>query len=283
MVTGVTLPLVETHAEPTSPVETLRQPGVPAVQFRGVHTRFGRHDVLSGVDFELIEGEFTCILGPSGCGKSTVLRIIGNLLPIQAGEVIVAGEEPSLAWRRLAYVFQSPRLVAWRTAIGNVQLGMELRYGRNLSKLEKRQRANAALDLVGLDADKDKFSGVLSGGERQRVAIARALAVDPDVILMDEPLSALDAQTKIRLRDEIVRIWKETKKTVVFVTHDVDEALYMADRVIVFSNKPTSVVGNYVLRQPRPRRLGADPDLTRLRREILTLLGVIDPSAREDQ
>lgn len=256
--------------------------GNKTVEFAGVHTTFAGNLVLSGVDFELARGEFACILGPSGCGKSTVLRIIGNLLPTQKGRVSIEGEVPSRAWEKLAYVFQSPRLVPWRSALSNVLLGMELRSGRSLAKGDRRARAHAALDLVGLSKDKDKFPGVMSGGERQRVAIARALAVDPDVILMDEPLSALDAQTKLRLRDEIVRIWRETGKTVVFVTHDVDEALYLADRVIVFSDKPTTVVGNYVLDQPRPRRLTTDPELTAVRAEILSLLGVQDASVLEE-
>jgi NitT/TauT family transport system ATP-binding protein len=251
---------------------------MPAIEFQGVHTKFGKEQVLSGIDFDVREGEFLCILGPSGCGKSTVLRIAGNLLPVQSGTVTVEGESPTEAWKRLAYVFQSPRLVPWRTAIGNVRLGLTLRYGKSLSNEEATRRANDAMELVGLSADKLKYPGVMSGGERQRVAIARALAVDPDVILMDEPLSALDAQTKIRLRDEIMRIWEETRKTVMFVTHDVDEALYLADRVLVFSNKPTTVVGNYHIERPRPRRLASDPELIQMRQEILGLLGVTDRS-----
>jgi NitT/TauT family transport system ATP-binding protein len=243
------------------------------VVFNGVSTSFGRERVLSNIDFSIVAGEFACVVGPSGCGKSTILRIIGNLLPEYTGEVRVGNARPADAWRRLGYVFQSPRLVPWRVAWRNVKLGLELRHGRSVPKAELDRRAKAALELVGLGQDMEKFPSVMSGGERQRVSIARALAVDPDVILMDEPLSAVDAYTKLRLREEIVRIWRETGKTILFVTHDVDEAIYLADRIIVLSAKPTHVLGNYVLPHDRPRDPDSDRALRELRRTILTSLG----------
>jgi NitT/TauT family transport system ATP-binding protein len=149
---------------------------------------------------------------------------------------------------------------------------MQLRYGR-LGRDDCRRRAREALALVGLANDADKFPAVLSGGERQRVSIARAIAVEPDIIMMDEPLSALDAQTKVRLRDEILRIWRETQKTVVYVTHDIDEALYLADKVIVFSSKPTKIVSTSLIDKPRPRDVERDLDLKRLKSEIFERLG----------
>lgn len=247
--------------------------------FNGVSTSFGRETVLSGISFAIGTGEFACVVGPSGCGKSTILRIIGNLLPEYTGEVRVADARPADAWRRLGYVFQSPRLVPWRVAWRNVRLGMELRVGGSVPRAELDRRAKAALDLVGLGQDMEKFPSVMSGGERQRVSIARALAVDPDVILMDEPLSAVDAYTKLRLRDEIIRIWRETGKTILFVTHDVDEAIYLADRIIVLSAKPTHVIGNYVLANDRPRDPDNDQALRELKRVILTSLGAQPASA----
>jgi NitT/TauT family transport system ATP-binding protein len=243
------------------------------VVFNGVSTSFGRERILSNIDFSIVAGEFACVVGPSGCGKSTILRIIGNLLPEYTGEVRIGNARPADAWRRLGYVFQSPRLVPWRVAWRNVQLGLELRHGRSVPKAELDRRAKAALELVGLGQDMEKFPSVMSGGERQRVSIARALAVDPDVILMDEPLSAVDAYTKLRLREEIVRIWRETGKTILFVTHDVDEAIYLADRIIVLSAKPTHVLGNYVLPHDRPRDPDSDRALRELRRTILATLG----------
>jgi NitT/TauT family transport system ATP-binding protein len=243
-----------------------------AVSFSGVRTHFAAEVVLDGIDFRVERGEFACLLGPSGCGKSTTLRIAGNLLTSYSGDVLVDGMPPAEAWRRLAYVFQSPRLVPWRTALGNVELGMQLRFGR-LARHDRRRRAREALALVGLANDSDKYPAVLSGGERQRVSIARALAVEPDIIMMDEPLSALDAQTKLRLRDEILRIWRETKKTVVYVTHDIDEALYLADKLIVFSSKPTKIISTSLIGKPRPRDVERDVDLRRIKSEVFERLG----------
>ena len=253
--------------------ELVNSSGNPMVVFNRVSTSFGRERVLSNIDFSIAAGEFACVVGPSGCGKSTILRIIGNLLPEYTGEVTVGNAKPADAWRRLGYVFQSPRLVPWRVAWRNVRLGMELRLGRSVPRAELDRRAKAALELVGLGNDMEKFPSIMSGGERQRVSIARALAVDPDVILMDEPLSAVDAYTKLKLRDEIMRIWGETGKTILFVTHDVDEAVYLADRIIVLSAKPTRVIGNYALRSDRPRDPDNDQALRDLKRTILTSLG----------
>jgi NitT/TauT family transport system ATP-binding protein len=242
------------------------------VAFSGVRTLFASEVVLDGIDFRIERGEFACLLGPSGCGKSTTLRIAGNLLTSYSGNVSVNGMPPSEAWRHLAYVFQSPRLVPWRTALGNVELGMQLRFGR-LPRDECRRRARESLALVGLANDAEKYPAVLSGGERQRVSIARAIAVEPDIIMMDEPLSALDAQTKLRLRDEILRIWRETQKTVVYVTHDIDEALYLADKVIVFSSKPTKIISTTMIDRPRPRDVEKDVELRRRKAEIFERLG----------
>jgi NitT/TauT family transport system ATP-binding protein len=256
-----------------APARQANSGGDPMVVFNDVSTSFGRERVLSDINFSIASGEFACVVGPSGCGKSTILRIIGNLLPEYTGEVRVGNAKPADAWPRLGYVFQSPRLVPWRVAWRNVRLGMELRLGRSVPKAKLDQRAKSALGLVGLGNDMEKFPSVMSGGERQRVSIARALAVDPDVILMDEPLSAVDAYTKLRLRDEIVRIWRETGKTILFVTHDVDEAIYLADRIIVLSAKPTRVIGNYILKPDRPRDPDNDQALRDLKRTILTSLG----------
>ena len=175
----------------------------------------GGERIYDKIDFAVEQGEFVCLLGPSGCGKSTSLRIIGDLIAPAGGRVAVNGKPPSEGWSEIAFVFQSPRLAPWRNALANVLLGAELRFG----KVEARRRedkARALLALVGLSASAGKYPLMLSGGERQRVAIARALAVDPSIILMDEPFSALDPNTRRRLRTEIVRIWRETGKTILF-------------------------------------------------------------------
>jgi len=243
---------------------------VDAIEFREVRTLLGGQLVLDGVSFTVRQGEFLCLLGPSGSGKSTTLRIIGGLLRHTAGTVRVLGAPPAAGWRRLAFVFQSPRLVPWRTALGNVLLGMELREDRG-ARPDMESRARHYLAMVGLSADAAKYPGQLSGGERQRVALARALAVEPEVILMDEPFSALDINTRERLRDEVIAIWRSTGKTILFVTHDLDEALYLADRVIIISDKPTRVLRTLELDRPRPRDLFADPAIARVRTQIREL------------
>lgn len=253
------------------------------LSLRGLAVRFpdqggtgGERAVLEGIDLEVREGEFLCILGPSGCGKSTSLRLIGGLLPAAGGTLSINGKTPREAWPEIAFVFQSPRLVPWRNAIGNVMLGEELRFGRR-GRAERFDRARALLELVGLGRDAEKYPLMLSGGERQRVAIARALAVDPKIVLMDEPFSALDPNTRRRMRVEIERIWQSTGKTIVLVTHDIDEALVLADRVVLLSNKPTHVLETIELPFARPRRVD-DPSLATLRTRLLTLFQSLEPA-----
>ena len=238
--------------------------------FDDVLLKFGEETIYDGLNFTVKKGEFLCILGPSGCGKSTSLRLMGNLLEADGGNVSIEGLPPEHGWNKLAYVFQSPRLVPWRSALGNVLLGMELRFEK-LAKSVMGETANHLLDMVGLQNDKDKYPGMLSGGERQRVSIARALSVDPDIILMDEPFSALDLNTRWRMRSEIIRIWQETGKTVIFVTHDIDEALVLADRVLLLSNKPTKALETLTLEQPRPRQIEQSKSLTQQKNYLISL------------
>src|SRR5580698_2478087 len=224
----------------------------PIIVFENVGVSFGQERIYDRLSCEVRRGEFVCILGPSGCGKSTSLRMIGGLLEISTGRIIVDGRAPRDAWPEIAFVFQSPRLVPWRTALENVMLGSELRFGSSGAK-ERKARAGELLSLVGLGGDALKYPSMLSGGERQRVAIARALAVDPKIVLMDEPFSALDPNMRARMRAEMEHIWLETGKTVVFVTHDIDEALQLADRTVVLSNKPTRVLEVLEFKTARPR------------------------------
>jgi NitT/TauT family transport system ATP-binding protein len=240
------------------------------ITFQQVGVRFSSETIFDGLTFNVVEGEFLCIIGPSGCGKSTSLRIIGDLLNASSGEVIVDGRAPADAWDDIAYIFQSPRLVPWRNALGNVVLAMELRF-KSMGKNAMEARARELLLLVGLEADMEKFPSMLSGGERQRVAIARALAVEPKIILMDEPFSALDLNTRHRLREEIISIWRKTGKTIVFVTHDIDEALVLADRVLLLSNKPTSLLETIEITDIRPRVIDDSPALKEKKAHLHTL------------
>lgn len=251
--------------------------GVPAIAFDGVRLAFGGEAIYASLDFEVARGEFVCLLGPSGCGKSTSLRLAGDLLGVDGGDVRVNGRAPRDAWSDIAFVFQSPRLAPWRTALGNVLLGVQLRFGRAEAR-RREARARELLALVGLADSAGKYPSMLSGGERQRVAIARALAVDPSIVLMDEPFSALDPNTRRRMRAEIERIWQATQRTVLFVTHDIDEAIVLADRIVLLSNKPTRVLDCIAVDAPRPRRVEDDARLAGLRARLQSLFRSLEPN-----
>ncbi len=251
------------------------------ITFRGVEVRFATETIYDDLSFDVREGEFFCILGPSGCGKSTSLRVMGDLLGAAGGRVTVDGRPPQEAWQEIAYIFQSPRLVPWRNALGNVVLGMELRFER-MPRAAMEERARELLDLVGLASDMHKYPSMLSGGERQRVAIARALSVDPKIVLMDEPFSALDLNTRRRLREEIISIWRKTEKTIVFVTHDIDEALVLADRVLLLSNKPTRILETIEIAEQRPRTIDGSAELNAHKAHLHALFRTLEAGAAED-
>ena len=244
----------------------------PYIRFDRVNTAFQGASLYEELSFTVHREEFVCLLGPSGCGKSTALRLLGGLIPTSSGSISVGGKSPAVAWSEMAFVFQSPRLAPWRTALANVELGPLLRSG-HLTE-QDREKAKNLLGLVGLTKDAQKYPRMLSGGERQRVSIARALAVDPEIILMDEPFSALDPNTRQRLRSEIIDIKRRTRKTVIFVTHDVNEALILADRIVVFSDKPARIVAEIEPGVPYPRDVESHPVLKRQRTELLARLGV---------
>jgi len=252
-----------------------------AIAFENVGLTLGNERIYDSVDFTVGAGEFVCLLGPSGCGKSTSLRIIGDLLRPDSGRVLVNGRPPAEGWSEIAFVFQSPRLAPWRNALANVLLGVELRFGRAAAK-RSGAKACELLALVGLGDSAARYPLTLSGGERQRVAIARALAVDPSIVLLDEPFSALDPNTRRRLRAELERIWLETRKTVLFVTHDIDEALILADRIVLMSNKPTRVLEDIRVAAPRPRDLNGNQALRAIKEHLQDLFRSLEPATMEE-
>src|SRR5690348_9747560 len=218
------------------------------------HDRGGRDVVALGqVDFAVQPQEFVALLGPSGCGKSTLLNIIAGLLPASAGRVYFEGEPRPGRAPVTATVFQEFALFPWRTVRANVELGLE---ELGLPSPERSERTRRYLDMTGLAGFESRYPHQLSGGMRQRVGIARALAVEPAVLLLDEPFSALDAQTRQLMQEELLAIWERTRKTIVYVTHNIHEAVYMADRVIVLSRRPGRVLAEIKVELPRPRAEG---------------------------
>jgi len=207
---------------------------------------------LGGIDLKVMDGEFVSIVGPSGCGKTTFLSVVDGLIPASAGRILVDGRVVTKPGPDRAVVFQDASLLPWRTVLGNVRYGLEcLKVGAR----EAKERATHFINLVGLSGFEDHYPYELSGGMQQRVNLARALVVDPKILLMDEPFASLDAQTREVMQEELLQIWLKAKKTVLFVTHQIDEAIYLSDRVIVFSGRPARVKQSIPVTLERPRRL----------------------------
>lgn len=211
----------------------------------------GTVEALSNISLSIYEGEFLCIIGPSGCGKSTLLRILAGLYMQTTGDVIVY-TNPSNHRPKNAVVFQEYAIFPWRTVQDNVAFGLEM---RNIPRPQRMQRADEYLEKVGLTQFSHHYPYQLSGGMKQRVALARALANDPEVLLMDEPFGALDAQTRMVLQEELLRIWDEEKKTVVYVTHSIEEAIMLGDRIVLMTARPGRIKRIYAVDLPRPRKL----------------------------
>jgi NitT/TauT family transport system ATP-binding protein len=225
--------------------------------------------VLDDVNFSVKPGEFIALLGPSGCGKSTLLRLVAGLEAPQAG-VLRENDDPVTGpFPSRVVVFQDPTLFPWRTVWNNVALGLE---AQGILK-SQRPRVDAAIDLVGLSQFRNAYPHQLSGGMAQRVALARALVNDPKILILDEPLGRLDSLTRITMQAELVALWQRKGFTTLLVTHDVEEALFLANRVIVFSDRPARIKADIAVGRPYPRHRG-DPRLAELRRNILGLLGL---------
>jgi nitrate/nitrite transport system ATP-binding protein len=219
-------------------------------------TKQGRFVALADVNLSIAKGEFVSIIGHSGCGKSTVLNIIAGLLKASGGVALCNGREIAGPGPERSVVFQNHSLLPWLSSFGNVYLAVEKVFGAKESKVQLKERTRAALALVGLTHAADKLPHEISGGMKQRVGIARALAMEPKVLLMDEPFGALDALTRAHLQDELMKIVAATQSTVVMVTHDVDEAVLLSDRIVMMSNGPAATVGEIVeveLERPRDR------------------------------
>jgi NitT/TauT family transport system ATP-binding protein len=230
---------------------------VPSLAVSGIRKDFvrsggDRTPVLADISFAAEPGEFLAIVGPSGCGKTTLLRILDGLVECDGGSITLDDHAVRAPGPDRGFVFQGDSLLPWRTVIGNITLGLEI---QGQDRATRRKTAESLVRRVGLAGFERHFPHQLSGGMRQRVNLARALAVDPDVLLMDEPFAALDAQTRELMQAELLRIWSEERKNVVFITHQIEEAVYLADRVLVFSARPSTVKASFVIDLPRPRPL----------------------------
>ena len=246
-------------------METLNAAGEPKLRLRDVRKEFilprtGETNVaLEAVDLDIGPGEFLCIVGPSGCGKTTILNMIAGLNRPTTGTITIDGKAIEGPGAERGVVFQDYALFPWKTVWENVEFGPRYRKGSTMTKKERDKRVRHLIDLVALAGSENKYPYELSGGMRQRCAFARALANEPDVLLMDEPFAALDAQTRVILQEELLRIWSETndggkQRTVVFITHSIDEAVFLADRVVVMSSHPGRINEIKMVDLARPRK-----------------------------
>ncbi|MBB6445560.1 ABC transporter ATP-binding protein [Bacillus benzoevorans] len=233
---------------------------------------FNEFTAVKDLSFKVRESEFITLVGPSGCGKSTLLDLLGGLTTATRGRILIDGKEIKGPGLDRGIVFQQYALFPWKTARGNIEFGLE---AKGIPKREWKEKANEYLNLVGLQNFADRYPHELSGGMKQRIAIARSLAFNPDVLLMDEPFAALDAQTRETLQSELLRIWEKTKKTIIFITHSIDEAIYLGERVVVLTAGPGTV--KQIVNVPLKSRLEdadlrSNPEYVKIRREVWSLL-----------
>jgi NitT/TauT family transport system ATP-binding protein len=258
------------EAGPSAPVVL---PAIAKVGLREICLKYRTHSgdrllALDHINLEVKPGEFLCVVGPSGCGKSTLLHLIAGLQPPTSGQILVDGKPVEGPGTDRIMIFQEHGLFPWLTVGQNVEFGMKM---KGVSRAEREEKTRYYLRLVHLAKFERSYIHQLSGGMRQRVAIARALATEPDVLLMDEPFGALDAQTRDLLHDELERIWSETGCTIIFVTHNVREAVRLGDRVVLLTFRPGRVKSEFPVDLPRPRHL-EDPAVARAARQILDQL-----------
>ncbi len=252
------------HSKPAATATKVRVEGVHKV----FQARREALNVLEDIDLDVAEGEFVCLLGPSGCGKSTLLNIAAGFERPNAGRVLIDGVEVTQPDPRRVFVFQEYGIFPWASVWDNVALGL-----RDQSKAQQAEIVQKNIDLVGLSGFERSYPGELSGGMKQRVAVARALAVSPDVIFMDEPFGALDSLTRLTMRAEILRIWQQQKMTILFVTHDVDESIQLAERIVVMSPRPGRITRIVPVELPHPRDMGS-PEYGAIKNQLYELLGV---------
>lgn len=230
--------------------------------------RFDDLLVLDDISFNVGEGEFLAIVGPTGCGKTTFLNTLSKLVPATRGHILIHGEEANPKKHNIAFVFQEPSSLPWRTVKENVAYGMEV---KKVPPAEREERLQHILSLVGLADSADLYPNQISASMEQRLAVARAFATKPDLLLMDEPYGQLDVKLRYYLEDELIRLWQKLKSTVIFVTHNIEEAVYVAERILVLTNKPTKIKEEVRVDLPRPRNYLA-PEFVAIRKKVTELI-----------
>ena len=238
------------------------------IQVKHLTKRFGDLTVLEDINFVIKKGELLAIVGPTGCGKTTFLNCLSKLMPATKGEILIDGEAANPQKHNISYVFQEPTCLPWRTVRENVAYGMEI---KGVNKEEREKRASEIMDLVGLSSCADLYPNQVSASMMQRIAVSRAFAVAPDLLLMDEPYGQLDVKLRYYLEDELVNLWRTLGSTVLFVTHNIEEAVYIAERILVLTAKPTSIKKEISIDLPRPRDL-VDPKFVELRKAVTDLI-----------
>jgi ABC-type nitrate/sulfonate/bicarbonate transport system ATPase subunit len=238
------------------------------IEVKNLTKRFGDLLVLNRINFHVAQGEFLAIVGPTGCGKTTFLNCLSKLMPTSEGNIFISGEVADPKKHNISFVFQEPTCLPWRTVRQNVAYGMQLK-GFPAEKIQ--QRVDFMLDLVGLAETQDLYPNQVSASMVQRITVARAFAVNPDLLLMDEPYGQLDVKLRYYLEDELVKLWQTLKSTVIFVTHNIEEAVYVAERILVLSNKPTNIKAEVKVDLPRPRSL-IDPAFVAIRKQVTELI-----------
>ena len=238
------------------------------VSVKNLTKSFGDLLVLNNISFDVKKGEFLCIVGPTGCGKTTFLNSLTKLYDIDSGSITINGEPIDLKKHDIAYIFQEYSTMSWLTVEENIQYGLKI---KKYSKEEMKKRVDNVMEIVGLTKYRNFYPRQLSASMLQRVVIARAFAVEPELLLMDEPYGQLDLQLKYHLEDELINLWKKTNMTVIFITHNIEEAVYLSNRILVLTNKPTKIKESIDNDLPRPRNI-ADPEFIKIRNRVTDLI-----------
>ncbi|WHH60938.1 ABC transporter ATP-binding protein [Petroclostridium sp. X23] len=234
------------------------------VEVKGLSKYFGKLHVLDNISFNIKKGEFICVVGPTGCGKTTFLNLLTRIYSPTKGDLFIEGESADPRKHNLSFVFQEPSAIPWLTVEKN------LRYGLEIKKVEKKiidERVEKIINLLGLDEFRNAYPHQLSVSTEQRIIIGRSFAMNPDLLLMDEPYGQMDVKLRFYLEDEVIRLWKELGSTVVFITHNIEEAVYLAERILILSNKPTTIKEEVVVDLPRPRDV-TDPNFIDIRKYV---------------